>query len=431
MASTQGVLARRFQFLTVLHNPNYRTYYIGLLTSVTGHQMLIATQAWLVYEITGSPLTLGLVGGFQAIPTIALSLFAGALADRLNPRYIIILAQSAMALLMGILATLVVTGSVEIWHIIAIAVLIGAAESFDQPARRAVWPRLIERHEYQYAVPLNSTVWSGTRIIAPAIAGFIIATAGSISGDDEVGAGVSFYFSFFGFLAMSLAMGFIRMRPAERARGATVLHDIGEGLLWVKRHPIFMLLLGMVLFNGFFGLSYMWLMPVFAEEYFKVDVKGYGLLMSASGIGGLAGVLTVASFGSSLNRSWILIGGAFLFGSTVITFAATSAVFGLFFLGLFLVLLGGFFTSMYQVSVGTTLNLLVPDEYRGRVMGLQSITWSLAPLGSLQAGALATLVNTPFAVILGGSAVILFAMVAATNRQVRSLRADIVESVPV
>ena len=431
MARVLELLGRRTEFLSVLRSPDYRTYYVGHVASVAGHQIMIAVQAWLVYRLTGSPLALGLVGGVQAIPGIVLNLVAGALADRLNPRYLIMVGQGASALLAGILATLVVTGLVQMWHIVAIAFLISITTSFDQPARRTIWPHLVDRRQFMFAVSLNQSVWSSTRIVAPAIAGLMIATIADATGDEMVGAGASFYMAVVGFLAMVMAMAMIRLPAIKRSTGATIAHDIAEGLLFTLQHRVFLVLLGLTFMNGFFGISYMWLMPVFAEEYLRVDVTGYGVLLSVSGIGGAIGALGVGSFGQYQNRAWLIVGSTILFGATVVLFAVTSAAFHSFPLALVLLLLGGCFFSVSQVAATTILNLLVPDEFRGRVMGLRGVTWSIAPLGSLMAGSLAVLVGTAFAVGLGGLVVILFALLAvATNSEIRNLRSVMPDLTP-
>ena len=423
MTTARGVLARRVEFLSVLRTRDFRTYYIGHLSSVGGHQMMIATLGWLVFRLTGSPLALGLVGGAQAVPGIALNLLAGALADRMNPRYLVMVSQAASALLLAALATLIITGAVQLWHILVISLLTGLTTNFDGPARRTLWPHLVTRDQFMFASSLNQSVWSGTRIVAPAVAGLIIATSGRFVGGDLVGAGISTYVSFLGFLAMAVAVGLISLPPIKRSTGATVFHDIVEGLLFTKRHSIFLVLLGLTFVNGFFGISYMWLMPVFAEEYLGVDVQGYGILLSASGIGGVLGTLLIASFGQYQNRPWLIAGAPALFGVSILLFAITSAVLHSFTLAMALVLIGGAVYSVNQVAAVTVLNLLVPDEFRGRVMGLRSLTWSIAPLGSLTAGVLASLVNTAFAVGVGSVVVILFVLLfVATNPHVRNLR---------
>ena len=422
-------LAKRVEFLTVLANRDFRIYSIGLVSSVLGQQMLIATQAWLVYYLTGSPAALGLVGGVHAVPGLAVTLVGGALADRWNPRNIILVAQSTSAAVMAVLATLVVMDRVEVWHIVVASFLTGLTQAFDSPARRTVWPPMIPRSQFMYAISINQTVWTGTRIIAPGFAGLIIATVASASGDGPLGAGISLYVTFAGFLTMAVVMSTIRLPEMRRSSGASVLHDIADGLRFVARNRVYPYLLGISLASGYFGLSYMWLMPVFAEDYLHVEASGYGVLLSVGGIGAMTGVLAVASFGQYQDRPWLLIGGALFAGSLVVVFSVTSYVYESYGLALVLMFFMGGSFAVFQVATGTTVNLLVPDEYRGRVMGLRGIMFSLAPLGSLQAGLLATVTSTPFAVGLGGAILVVFAITTyAVSPDIRRLRQLVAEA---
>jgi MFS transporter, DHA1 family, staphyloferrin A biosynthesis exporter len=424
-------LARRVEFLSILENRNFRVYAIGLVSSVMGQQMLIATQAWLVYYLTGSPAALGLVGAVHAIPGLAVTLIGGALADRWNPRNIVLAAQSSSGLVMGTLATLVVLDMVAVWHIVVASFLTGLAQAFDSPARRTIWPPMIRRDQYLFAISITQTVWNGTRIIAPGAAGLIIAIVARTSGEGPLGAGISLYLTFLGFLTMAIAMTMIKLPPVQRSTGASVFHDIADGLRFVARNRVYTYLLGISLASGYFGLSYMWLMPVFAEEYLHVAADGYGVLLSVGGLGAMSGVLAVASFGQYQDRPWLLIGGALFGGGLVVAFSVTSALFESYGLALFLMFWMGASFAVFQVATGTTINLLVPDEYRGRVLGLRGIMFSLAPLGSLQAGLIATATNTPFAVGLGGAVLAVFALatyvVSADIRRLPQLVAEATE----
>jgi hypothetical protein len=157
-----------------LRYPAYRAYWFGLLASVSGFQMFRVGQGWLIYEITGSPWSLGLVGAANAIPAIFFNLFGGVFADRLDKRRLIIATQLTTGSLIFLLATLTLLGWVETWHVLAIALLAGGVEAFDNPARQALYPHLIDRKVMMSAVAMNSVIWQGTRIIAPGIAGILI-----------------------------------------------------------------------------------------------------------------------------------------------------------------------------------------------------------------------------------------------------------------
>jgi MFS family permease len=420
----RAFLNRRFEFLTVLRNRDYRTYYLGMVASVTSLLAMTTAQGWLVFDMTGSPAVLGLVAGLQALPGLVFNLVAGALADRMDPRRIIVYGEGTAAATMVVLGVIVVTGNVEVWHVAAAAFITGIATSFDQPARRAVWPLLIPREQMTFGSSMNASVWNGTQIIAPSIAGTTIAVVGGLTGDYRLGAGIVHFILAIGFVSMAAAMLFINLPEVQRARGATVFHDIVDGLKFTLENRIFLILLSLSLVFGYFGLSYQWLMPVFAEDVFGVGPEGLGVLLSANGIGGFVGIVFIASFGQYQSRSWLIGIAGMAFGVSLFLFAITSTLEWMP-LSMVLVATTGAIFSVFQIATASMLNLLVPHELRGRVMGLRGITWSLAPMGAFQAGIVADLVNVQFSVAIGAVVVVLFTgfmlLLSKDLRQVRRL----------
>ena len=418
-----NALSRRFEFLTVLRRRDYRRYWLGLVASVTSHQALLTAQGWLVYDITGDVVILGYVAAAQAVPAIIFNLVAGALADRLDPRRLIVIGEGTAALIIAALATLVLMGWVEVWHVVASSFLIGISTSLDQPARRVVWPALIERREFLFATAMNQGVWNGTRVFAPMVGAAPIAIVGGLTGDFHLGAAVAFFLIAAGFATMAVAIVTIRLPEMPRASGRTVLHDIADGLRFVGSHRIFLLLLMMSFAIGYFGLSYQWLLPAFAADVLGLGPDGLGLLQTASGVGGLVGIFLSASFGQQQSKAWMLGGGAGLLGLSVLLFGANGAMqMQWYWFALAMAAASGGLYAVFQTASNTLLNLLVPTEYRGRVMGLRGVMWSLAPMGALQAGFVASYTSTPFAIALGGGAVIAVTILAfALSAQVRSI----------
>ena len=403
-----------------LHYPGYRAFWFGMLASVSGFQMLQFGQLWLMYQITGSPLSLGYVGLANAVPGIVLNLFGGVFADRLDQRRLIMVTQVTTTSLVFLLATLTSLGLVREWHILAIAFSVGAVEAFNQPARQSLYPHLIDRRALVSAVALNSAVWQGTRIVAPAIAGAIIALAGTAA---------SFYLAGFGSAIMALIIFFLKVPPIARASQGSPARSMWEGISFIGKNPVFAFLIGMTFFNSFFGMSYLIMMPVFAVDILKVGAEGQGMLLSVGGVGAL---LTSLWFGSRSNvphRGLLMVGGAVLFGGLITTFALTSRFVGSFPLALVILFLSGFANSTYMINVQSFLQTLVPDRMRGRVMGFFGMTWSVMPLGGLQAGALATVITVPFAVAIGGLAVAAFALGPALfNPKVRNIGSLLLQS---
>jgi MFS family permease len=405
-----GSLSRITTF-TALRNRNYRIYWVGLLVAVLGYQMLTFTQLWLIYELTNSPVYLGIAGGVNGAATISLSVFGGVFADRLDRRRLIIVTQSSMAILSLVLAILTITDLVNVWHVLIITALTGATSAFDNPARQALLPQLIDDpKDLGNAVALASSVWSVTRIIGPALAGVLIAFAGPA---------VCFCITFVAYGVMVLSLTRLRVgRIAVPGTRSGLLSEFKEGWSYVLNNSIFFTIIAMTFLNSVFGLSFVYLLPVFAKDILDVGPTGFGFLMTASGIGAIFGVMTIATIANRGYRGRILLIGSSLFGSLLVGFALSRWYPA----SLFLLALTGFFSSIYVTNVLTLLQALVPDKLRGRVMGIYALTYSLQPLGGLQAGLVASVVGAPLALTIGGLVVLSFAVyVAISNRQIRNL----------
>ena len=393
--------------------PSFRAFWFGMVASVSGFQILRFAQFWLIFEITGSPLALGYVGLANGVPAIVLNLFGGVAADRLDQRRLIMVAQAVIGLLIFGLATLTLLEMVRVWHLLTMAFLAGAIEAFDQPARRALFPHLIDRRDMMSAVAMNSAVWPGTRIMAPAVAGIIIALFGTAT---------AIYVSGLGFLVMAVVVYFLKAPPITGRSNSSTLQDLKEGLSFVGRNSIFSCLMAFTFFNSFFGMAYIPLMPIFAVDVLKVGADGQGWLMGVGGVGSLMTSIWFAAKGGSVSKTFLIIGGGILSGLSVAAFALTSVWVGSFGLALALMFVLGVFNTMQNTSLQASIQILVPDHIRGRVMGLYGMTYNIRPLGGMQAGALAGLITAPFAVAIGGLAVVVFAVAAPMfSRDLRRL----------
>ena len=413
------VLARLFKIPPALRYPKYRAYWLGTLASVGGFQMLMFGQGWLVFELTGSPLYLGYIGLANASSAIVLTLFGGVFADRLDKRMLIFVTQLGTGLLIFLLAALTLFQVIEVWHIISIAFVAGAVHGFGQPAHEALYPHLIDRKVMVSAVALDSAVWEGTRIVAPAAAGFVISLTGTAT---------VFFLAGAGFVVMTLVILMLRVPEIVHSSGGSPVRDMMEGLKYISGNAVFSFLIGMTFFNSFFGMAYIQMMPAFAVDVLKVGADGQGVLMSVGGVGALAVTMVLGSMSGSSHRGLMIVGGSVAFGLSVVAFALTSQYVGSFPLALALMFIMGTSSSIYLIAIMSSLQQLVPDNMRGRVMGFYSITWSLSPLGAMQAGAIAELVGVPAAVAIGGTLVTLFALgPAVLARQVRNLSVTLQE----
>ena len=267
-------IGRLLEVFSPLRYRNMRLFWSGLFAQVAGQQMMVVTIGWLVFELTGSPLTLGIINLLQAAPRIILNLLGGALADRWDQRTLIILSQFAAMLVLFGLATLTLTGHIEVWHLGAGALLIGFFHALDEPSRASLFPHLLPRRDLlPTAVPLVSMAWQMSRLTAPAIAGFVIHAAG---------ADVSFFISAAGAALMITTIRLLQVDRIPRAKQGSILQSISEGMKYAWGYDVFRIVIGMAFFNSLLAMGYILMLPVFAADVFEVDSRGLGLLYSFS-----------------------------------------------------------------------------------------------------------------------------------------------------
>jgi len=401
--------------LGALHSPLYRRYWLGSLASIGATQLLVLGKGWLVFDLSGSPLKLGVLGAAGAIPQILVSLFGGVVADGLDKRRVLMTTSLVIASLLMLLAALDFTRVVEVWHVITIAALIGFTSGFDWPARQAFFPSLIDHTQLMSAVALNSVLWQGTRMIVPAIGGIVIALFGTA---------IVFLAASIGFLVMFLVLTTLPVEHRVATQGSP-LQRIIEGFVFIASTRIFAVLIPLTFIATFFGVSYIQLMPAFAD-ILDVGERGFGFLVSASGVGSVTGTALVVGFQHSRRLGWLILTSSFcsalaLVGFSVATGFAAS-VSNSYAFALSFVLLAGMFNSMYLISSMTVLQMRVPNDLRGRVMGIHGITFSLIPLGALFSGSVASAFTPPTAVFVGASIILLAVLcVSVTQHDIRRL----------
>lgn len=392
--------------VSALQHRNYRLYFTGLLFSVTGFQMLLVIQGWLIWDITGDPKALAYLGGVTAVPTVLLNLYGGVIADRFDQRLLIILVSITIAVLLAVMGALVAMEMATLWNLLLISFFIAGAQAFDNPSRQALYPHLIARKDLMNAVALNSIVWQGTRVVGPLVAGALIAGPG---------AGAALFLAVAGFVLMAVAMMMVRVPPIPRATRGSMVQNLIEGIGYVVKNQVFAVLIGLSFLNSFFGMSFVILMPIFATDILNVGPEGLGQMHAVAGVGAIVMALVAAAMSKSRNKGLWLVGGAVVFGATVMVFAASTN----YLLSLFVLFIGGAATTFYMVMVQTSLQALVPDQLRGRVFSIFSLTWSMLPLGALQAGLVADWVSPQFAVGLGGGVVAVVALSVLLLHQIR------------
>lgn len=377
--------------------PDYRRYWFASVAMVFGLQFRFIASAWLVHQITDSPFWLGVPGIVSAAVTFALLLPAGALADRLDSQRLLAWGRGLTGLLNLALAIVVVSGAVTLWMVVAWAGLSGALAALTNPSQNALLPRLVDRGAMPSAVALGTAVWNGMRIVGPALAGVVIAA---------IGIGQALFVTAGGYAISTGLIASLRLRPLLRSEEASTDAGALAGVRYILSQPIFVATIGLSFFSSLFGRSYVVLLPVFADDILGVGVTGFGWLEAAAGVGGLVGTLSIVRISTGRHTGLAMIGGAVLFGLCVGAFSACRSMT----LSLGLLFAGACFASVYLNLGMTTLQLLVPDHLRGRVMGVWGLTWFLAPAGGFVASSLAAWLGADTAVAIGALSVSGFAL---------------------
>ncbi len=381
-----------------LKYPNYRIWFVGQLISLVGTWTQSAAQGYLVFELTQSPAYLGYVGFAAGLPSWFFTLYAGVIADRVSRRTMLVVTQSVMMVLAFILAALAFTGVVQPWHIILLAFCLGIANAFDAPARQAFVVEMVDRESLTNAIALNSAMFTSATVVGPAVGGLAYAWFGP---------GWCFTVNGVTFVAVILALALMKLKPNPTpARKAMVLQELRTGLSYVASNAtIRMLILNMGAIT-LFGFGMVTLIPAWAVNILEGDATTNGWLLSARGLGSLAGALMIAALGSRNARGKLWTWGSFVLPVLMLVFA------GIRWLPLSLLTMMGIGWA-FMALINTTnalVQTLVPDELRGRVMGFYMLVFfGSYPLGSLLSGTVAGYLGEPLTLVLGGLCVLAFA----------------------
>jgi MFS family permease len=395
-----------------LSHRNYRLFFGGQGISLIGTWMQQIAMNWLVYRLTHSALLLGLVGFSSRIPTFVFASFAGVMADRWNRHRALVVTQTLSTVQALILAALVLTGTISIWHVILLSFSLGFINAFDIPIRQSFVVDMVERREdLGNAIALNSSLVNGARLVGPSIAGMLMATFGE---------GICFLLNGISFLAVIVALLAMRIKQPDRSekQNPNVLRGLQEGFSYAFGFaPIRSILLLLALVS-LMGMPYMVLMPIFAGKILHGGPQAFGFLLGASGSGALIGALYLASRRSVLGLGRIIVIASGLFGIGLIVFSLSRV----FWLSLLSMLLTGFGMMVQMASSNTVLQTIVEEDKRGRVMSFYTMAFmGMVPFGSLLAGSLANMIGAPNTVMVGGIACIfgsaLFAKKLATLRE--------------
>lgn len=391
-------------FASLAHR-NYRIYFIGQFVSLVGMWMQSAAQSWLVYDLTRSEAMLGAVGVAASIPVLVLSVWGGVLADRFDRRRILIACQATFACLAAVLAALVLSGVVQVWHILVLATLGGVVAGLEMPSRQAFVIEMVGRRDLMNAIALNSSVFHAARILGPAFAGIVIAAWGT---------GLCFLANAFSYGAVLAALFSMRLHAVVRIPSReTVWHQATEGFRVVAATPRVAGLMALMLAVGVFGWSYVVLLPALARDTLGTDADGYGWMMSATGVGSVVGALWVAAARDIRTGRFLVAGSTGLFGISALALSWTTSLP----IAIALLAPAGMGLTAFFSGTNTLIQSSVDDAVRGRVMGVYTLVYGmLMPAGAFFAGTLAELTTTPIAIRTGAAVCLTLSVVAFVKR---------------
>jgi predicted MFS family arabinose efflux permease len=397
----RGRFARTF---SALHYRDFRLLWIGAFTSTTGTFVQTLAQAWLVYSLTKSPLLLGVDGFLATGPMLLFSLVGGVVADRMERRRIMLMSQYCQMSFAFILALLVWTGTVRIWHIFLLSFLTGSAQSFSGPAYISLLPLLVKREDVPNAVAMNSMQFNLARVIGPAIGGFVFAIWG---------AAFCFFVNGLSFIAVIVAMTIMKIPPVLSDRTRSVVEDLKEGFDFVRHRRSLQLLTFLAFAGTFLGMPLFTMLPVVANRIFGLGARGLSMLQADYGVGSVIGALFVASTSYAVRKGRLAL-------MMQLAFACLLAAFGLSrSIGMSLVV--AFLAGMCIVGVvslySSLVQLATSDAMRGRVMSIFMLAFRGGmPLGNLLAGWLAQRWSITVALVVNGSILAVVALIFILRR---------------
>jgi MFS family permease len=379
--------------LLALKVRDFRLYWLALVTQVVGQHMFAFTLGWLTFEITGSQAKLGFVHLCGFVPQFALTLVGGVLADRFDARKIIRAAQTNTAIAMVMVGTAVMFGVAQLWHLALSAFLLGLSSSMDEPARASFFPRLVPRDLLRSAVPLISMAFGSSRIIAPSIAGFLIAAAGAPSAFLLSAAAVS---------TMIAVLFLIRPQREAAPSHGSFINNFTECLRYIRANEAFSKAIGAALLNATMAMGFIHVLPVFAKDLLHVDSRGLGILTAGAGVGALVGFFSYAWVQPHVSPRNMIVSSLTLYQLALMGLAFSDV----YWFSFGAILIAGLCHAYFLTCVQVMLQTLVEDRYRGRVMSVFALVWSLMYLSGFLLNTAGALVG-PRIALAGAAAVVL------------------------
>jgi len=380
---------------------DFRLLWLGLLISRIGSEMQVVAVSWQIYLLTGSPLSLGLIGLSRFLPVLFFSLIGGVFADRYDRRRVMLVAQVAMAFFSLVLAFTTFKATISPLIIFLMIAANSLAGVFDTPARQSLVSLLVPKEQFVNAVSLMTTMWHTAIILGPSISGFAIAS---------LGVGSVYLINAVSFLASITALFLMKKGGRQfSTRTSLKLSAIREGLRFVFKAPLIYSSMLLDFFATFFSSATV-LLPVFAKDILQVGPQGLGILYAAPSLGAISGGLIISSFPHLKKQGKLLLVSVVLYGLATFFFGFSRH----FFLSLFILYFSGFGDVISTIIRNTIRQLSTPDYLRGRMVSVNMVFFMGGPqLGEVEAGLLAAAVGTPASVSLGGLGTIVVSLLIA------------------
>jgi MFS family permease len=385
-----------------MRHHNFRLFFWGQLISVIGVWMQSTAQQWLVYHITGSQTSLGLVTFISFLPVLILSLFMGVIVDRFPRRKILLITQSWYMLGAFILAALTWSGMIQYWQILVLSFMLGIGSALDMPARQAFVTEMVDddKNDLLNALSLNSSIFNVARIIGPAIGAVIVASLGEAP---------TFAINGLSYLAVIAALLLMKLRsPHLSESNESNLDQLRKGFQYLASERDILGLVTMVAVYSFVGFGSLTLVPVFAKDILKIGVTGFGQMLSWQGVGALIGGALLIFFGDQFHKGRLLFFSRVLIGPVILGVALSRTPW----ISMALMTVMGYSLITQLVISNTLIQTIVPDNLRGRV--ISTYTWALGgfyPLGSLLMGFLGDRIGAPAAAMISGAGCILIIII--------------------
>ena len=414
--TTIAFALRARTFRSLRRHRNYRIFFTGQLVSLAGTWMQNVALAWLVIELSGSPLAIGALAFWRFVPFTIFGLVAGVVADRIESRKLVMATQAAAMAISVALAVVTLTETATLPLVYVLAALGGIALAFDAPGRQSLTFQMVGPRELPNAVALNSGLFNGSRVIGPAIAGLVIAA---------VGTGICFVLNAVSFLAVLSALAIVRaeeLYPVAKDRSATIVGGLRRAASFAWNDPQLRLILSVVMVVSTVGFNFHVLVPLLAADTLHVGPEGFGLLSATFGLGALVGALATASLRQASWRMFSI--GTASFGVLVLLLAPVQNAY----LAGFVLFGIGISFTLFTANANSLVQLTAPDHLRGRLIGLYLFAFlGLAPIGGLFAGWLADVGGTSLAFAVAGLTAL--ATIGIANAR-RTSAADAVAAAP-